>query len=64
MGTLSAGGGDVGTVGSYGTYGTRAGSAPAGAGAGDVDRKAGEDLAAMSSDRRQIVEALTEERAG
>lgn len=57
-------GADGGTVASYathGTYGTRAGSAPAG---GDVDRKAGEDLAAMSSDRRQIVEALTEERAG
>jgi hypothetical protein len=29
----------------------------------DVDRKAEEDLAAMSSDRRQIVEALAEERA-
>jgi hypothetical protein len=39
---------------------------PTGAGAGpvDVDRKATEDLAAMSNDRRQIVEALTEERAG
>ena len=30
----------------------------------DVDRRAGEDIAAMSNDRRQIVEALTEERAG
>ena len=30
----------------------------------DVDRKAEEDLQAMSNDRRQIVEALTEERAG
>lgn len=28
----------------------------------DVDRRAEEDLAAMSNDRRQIVEALTEER--
>jgi len=28
----------------------------------DVDRKAGEDIAAMSNDRRQIVEMLTEER--
>jgi hypothetical protein len=41
-------------------------TATTGAGAGpvDVDRKATEDLAAMSNDRRQIVEALTEERAG
>jgi hypothetical protein len=27
-----------------------------------VDRKAEEDIAAMSNDRRQIVEMLTEER--
>jgi len=31
-------------------------------GAPDVDRKAEEDIAAMSNDRRQIVEMLTEER--
>jgi hypothetical protein len=54
----SAGAGADG--GKVASYATRAGSAPA----GDVDRKAGEDLAAMSSDRRQIVEALSEERAG
>lgn len=30
----------------------------------DVDRKAEEDLQTMSNDRRQIVDALTEERAG
>jgi hypothetical protein len=34
-----------------------------GAGAVDVDRKANEDLAAMSNERRLIVDAITEERA-
>jgi hypothetical protein len=29
----------------------------------DVDRKANEDLAAMSNERRLIVDAITEERA-
>ena len=34
------------------------------AGAVDVDRKAEEDIASMSNDRRQIVETLIEERTG
>lgn len=53
------------TVGSSG-YGTNASKAAGGASTFtfDVDRKAEEDLQAMSNDRRQIVEALTEERAG
>lgn len=43
---------------------TVTGSGSGSASAVDVDRRAEEDLAAMSNDRRQIVEALTEERTG
>jgi hypothetical protein len=43
---------------------TSAATGAAGAGAAvDVDRKANEDLAAMSNERRLIVDAITEERA-
>lgn len=59
------------TVGSsgYGANASKAGGGSTVAGGAstftfDVDRKAEEDLQAMSNDRRQIVEALTEERAG
>lgn len=47
----------------YGTKSVNSGAAAISkTGAPDVDRKAEEDIAAMSNDRRQIVEMLTEER--
>lgn len=52
----SSGYGVTSAVGRGGAHG--GGSSPL-----DVDRKAEEDLQAMSHDRRQIVEALAEERA-
>lgn len=67
---LEAGeGGNGNTVTSSG-YGRTAASSVYGGGSSggggsplDVDRRAEEDLQTMSNDRRQIVEALTEERA-
>ena len=56
-----SGGSTVGTISSG--YGNGAGAAgTASASSMNVDRKAEEDLATMSNDRRQIVDALTEER--
>lgn len=47
----------------YGTKSVNSGAAAISkTGAPDVDRKAEEDIASMSNDRRQIVEMLTEER--
>jgi len=69
---LEAGeGGNANTVTSSGYGRTGASSVHGGGGGGnsgggsplDVDRKAEEDLQTMSNDRRQIVDALTEERA-
>lgn len=61
-GRASSAGGNLG--GSVAGGSTLAGGGGSSSSVLDVDRRAEEDLAAMSNDRRQIVEALTEERAG